>query len=329
MKKKQYEPVINRILKYNKNTYPIKYLPKNCTLDDVINLIILQLNTTYGMQARAIFDMHEDEISMQIYPAYALQRFTTSGKQVYYFDEDLSKLLSEQERESSLERYMLDRLPVNTFFVERKWKDSVGFIFSYIAEEDKILVSDFFLRNDKKNCYETKSIYMDADKLIHSLDFRGSIYFNGTIDTEKEARELILNVIQHVIYLTAVNAEIEPVTKTAIAKKQTERTQDSKGSANTSPNKTQISTVGYRFGNEYRRYKRSSAEQSLSASRSGNGKGVKKTPHIRRSHFHGYWTGSKADPQSRKLIVKWVQSVFIGSKDFEDDEKEVTVHKVK
>jgi hypothetical protein len=57
---------------------------------------------------------------------------------------------------------------------------------------------------------------------------------------------------------------------------------------------------------------------------------VKKTPHIRRSHFHNFWTGSKTDPQSRKLIVKWVQSVFVGTKDFEEDTvKEVTVHKVK
>lgn len=60
------------------------------------------------------------------------------------------------------------------------------------------------------------------------------------------------------------------------------------------------------------------------------GKVVKKTPHIRRSHFHNFWTGSKTDPQSRKLIVKWVQSVFVGTKDFEEDTvKEVTVHKVK
>lgn len=328
MKKKQYEPVINRILKFDKNTYPIKYLPKNCTLDDVINLIILQLNATYGMQARAVFDMHEDEISMQVYPAYALQRFTTSGKQVYYFDEDLSKLLSEQERESSLERYMLDHLPVNTFFVERKWNDSVGFIFSYVPEKDKILVSDFFLRNDKKNSYGTKSIYMDADKLIHSLDFRGSIYFNGTIDTESEARKLILNVIQHVIYLTAINAEVEPITKESVAINSSEAKAENRMETEPS-HKTQLAKVGFRFGSEFRKYKRTQEHYNHKNGHFG-GKGTKKTPHIRRSHFHGYWTGSKTDPQSRKLIVKWVQSVFVGTKDFEEDTvKEVTVHKVK
>lgn len=324
--KQQYSPVINEILKAERNKYPLSNLPFDCNTDDMIDLIIRQLREDYGAEARQVYYKNEKAITLQILPAVALQRFTTHGRQAYLFDEDLSTLLSEQDRETALERYALDHLPVDTFFVERKWKDSVGFIFSYISSNDSILITDFSKRG-KSSDFKKKSVYLEAERLIRTLDLGGNVYLNGEIDKKDDAVDLIFNIIQYIIYLTAVNAEIEPVTKMAIAKKQVERTRESKTTADTHPIKTQISTVGYRFGNEYRRHKRDNKEWSSSGSHVGWSKGTKKTPHIRRSHFHGYWTGSKTDPQSRKLIVKWIQTVFVGSSD--NGEDEITIHKVK
>lgn len=173
-----------------------------------------------------------------------------------------------------------------------------------------------------------RSIHLEAERLIKTLDLSGGIHINGIIGKKDDVIDLIFNSMQYIIYLTAINAEIEPVTKQAITKKLTAPAINEY--SNKTQSKTQISTVGYRFGNEYRRYKRYNTEQSSqSASHSGGGKGVKKTPHIRRSHFHSFWTGKKDNPDDRKLVVKWLQSVFVGSSEYDSENSGTTVHKVK
>lgn len=324
--KQQYSPVINEILKAERNKYPLSDLPYDCKVDDIIDVVVRQLRKDYGAEAQQLYYKNEEAITLQILPATALQRFTTHGRQTYLFDDDLSNLLSEQGRETALERYALDHLPTDTFFVERKWQDSVGFIFTYIASNDSVLITDF-TRQGKSKVFVKRSIHLEAERLIKTLDLSGDVHMNGIIGKKDDVVELIFNAMQYIIYLTAINAEIEPVTKQAITKKLTASAINE--DSNKTQSKTQISTVGYRFGNEYRRYKRDNTERSSSVSHSGGGKGTKKTPHIRRSHFHSYWTGSKADPQSRKRIVKWVQSVFVGSSEYDSDNSDTTVHKVK
>lgn len=324
--KQQYSPVINKILKAERSKYPLSNLPFDCNTDDIINLVVRQLKDDYGAEAQQVYYKNEETITLQILPATALQRFTTHGRQTYLFDDDLSNLLSEQGRETALERYALEHLPVDTFFVERKWHDSVGFVFTYIASNDSVLITDFTRRGKSKG-FIKRSIYLEAERLIKTLDLSGNIHVNGIIDKKDDVVELIFNAMQYIIYLTAINAEIEPVTKQAITKKLTAPAISEY--SNKTQSKTQISTVGYRFGNEYRRHKRNSAEQSSSATHSGGGKGVKKTPHIRRSHFHSFWTGKKDSPDDRKLVVKWLQSVFVGSSEYDSDNSDTTVHKVK
>lgn len=325
--KQQYSPVINEILKAERNKYPLSNLPFNCKVDDVIDLVVRQLRDNYGADAQQVYYKNEDTITLQVLPATALQRFTTHGRQTYLFDDDLSNLLSEQGRETALERYALEHLPVDTFFVERKWLDSVGFIFTYIASNDSVLITDFTRRGKSKE-FVKRSIHLEAERLIKTLDLSGDVHMNGIIGKKDDVIDLIFNSMQYIIYLTAINAEIEPVTKQAITKKLTAPAINEY--SNKTQSKTQISTVGYRFGNEYRRYKRNSTERSSqSASHSGGGKGVKKTPHIRRSHFHSFWTGKKDNPDDRKLVVKWLQSVFVGSSEYDSDNSGTTVHKVK
>lgn len=190
-----------------------------------------------------------------------------------------------------------------------------------------MLITDFTRRGKSKE-FVKRSIHLEAERLIKTLDLSGGIHVNGIIGKKDDAVELIFNTMQYIIYLTAINAEIEPVTKQAITKKLT--TPAINEYSNKTQSKTQISTVGYRFGNEYRRYKRDNTERSSqSVSHSRGGKGVKKTPHIRRSHFHSFWTGKKGNPDDRKLVVKWLQSVFVGSSEYDSDNSGTTVHKVK
>lgn len=116
------------------------------------------------------------------------------------------------------------------------------------------------------------------------------------------------------MYLSAANAEMEPITRGAIVKRTAERRY-------TARERTEISNVGYRVGAQIRRVQ--AIEKDTVVYAGGHGKGSEKSPHIRRSHFHRFWTGSGDD---KKLIVKWVHTVFVNAG---EDDDTTTLHDVK
>ncbi|MEB3489912.1 hypothetical protein ROV45_01985 [Pasteurella multocida] len=52
-----------------------------------------------------------------------------------------------------------------------------------------------------------------------------------------------------------------------------------------------------------------------------------KRPHIRRAHWHGYWSGKRNEPENRKFDLKWLPPFAIGLKD--GIEIPATIHKIK
>ena len=74
---------------------------------------------------------------------------------------------------------------------------------------------------------------------------------------------------------------------------------------------------------------RSVSGTSVSASvrRSRHGSHTAKRPHMRRGHWHHFWTGPMDSAQDRKLVLKWLPPIFVGSS--QDGEMPVTLHKVK
>jgi hypothetical protein len=34
--------------------------------------------------------------------------------------------------------------------------------------------------------------------------------------------------------------------------------------------------------------------------------------HIRRAHWHGYWTGPKKEPEKRKFKLLWLHPILVG-----------------
>ena len=63
--------------------------------------------------------------------------------------------------------------------------------------------------------------------------------------------------------------------------------------------------VGYRIGAELRRYERYRTERSPH-------KGGTVRPHMRRGHWHHYWTGPRNG--ERRLVLKWIAPTLVGSK---------------
>lgn len=124
----------------------------------------------------------------------------------------------------------------------------------------------------------------------------------------------IVEYMQFVVYLSAINSEIVPVTKNAVIKRQAgQRVYQSR-------EKSEQSEVGYKIGAAIRK---SLAEREKVKYVGEHAKSSKKSPHIRRSHFHSYWTGHGEDKQ---LIIKWVNTVFVNTADAPPSAS--TVHKV-
>lgn len=88
------------------------------------------------------------------------------------------------------------------------------------------------------------------------------------------------------------------------------------------PSKVNMTEVGVRIGATMR--------QGMIAARRSEGRAEGRThaspvPHIRRAHWHHFWTGAKAS-EERKLVLKWIPPVFVGGS---DAEATPTLHKVK
>jgi hypothetical protein len=52
-------------------------------------------------------------------------------------------------------------------------------------------------------------------------------------------------------------------------------------------------------------------------------------PHVRRAHWHSYWTGPRKEPKKRELIVKWMPPVPVGFTLEEVERLMPTIRKIK
>lgn len=48
-------------------------------------------------------------------------------------------------------------------------------------------------------------------------------------------------------------------------------------------------------------------------------------PHVRRGHWHHFWTGPKTQPEERKLILKWLSPMTVAAN---PDDAPIVLHKV-
>lgn len=105
---------------------------------------------------------------------------------------------------------------------------------------------------------------------------------------------IALNACQ---YLCASNAEIKEF---KVSKK--DKPVISVG-AKKNPINIQVSNVGYYIGKRFEKMYTESVNQGSHIGISG----VKKRPHVRRAHWHHYWTG----PGRTVLQVKWLEPIFV------------------
>lgn len=73
------------------------------------------------------------------------------------------------------------------------------------------------------------------------------------------------------------------------------------------PDAPKVHMLGENFGRQIRQARACAHEGSHASKR----------PHIRRAHWHGFWTGKK---EERKLSIRWLPPIAVAMKEDEDDE---------
>lgn len=326
MKKKREKLLCDRIVDDNQSW--ISKLGKVANIGDVA-MVAYQYMLTKSLDNGIEFDkvaefaqnsLVTDENCRQLAKLLCINNFAWSGRQVYKFDDTLSELLAGQTKDDlKLSAAALDKLPVDSFYILRKslkFPKSLGFFFS--RSEDMIYIADLSYGGESDFTFSVR-----ADEGANISDVLGEEFAAEYGDKSRCAAEsrikqtagIIAEYMQFVVYLCAINSEIVPVTSRAVVKRQAGQ----RKSLN-SRSKSEVSEVGYKVGAAVRK----SRDSRLKVVYEGeHAKGSKKSPHIRRSHYHSFWTGSGDD---KELIVKWIDNIFVNGDKGDIDNS--TVHKV-
>lgn len=155
----------------------------------------------------------------------------------------------------------------------------------------------------------SEGISLSADKMNIAISESQTIAGDAKLQTAV--------IMQALLYLCSYEPDIR---ETDVSKAQRRQAKQNKTKSADMPIQSYV--VGVRFGAAFRKW----TAGTLGAEHS-TGTGSHKRPHMRRAHWHRFWTG-KRDSDDRKLIIKWVSECFCGVAEGESDKMSAVQHKV-
>lgn len=164
--------------------------------------------------------------------------------------------------------------------------------------------SNLLMNCDVKKLLETNPVYRDES--------------TATLD-EDMAKVQEAVVIQALSYLCSYEPDIR---ETTASKASYRKAKKNKKKGEDLP--ARQFQVGERFGEMFRKWTKGQVGQSSDSVSTGR----HNKPHMRRAHWHRYWTG-KRDSDDRKLIVKWTHECFCGlTEDNAENKLDIVQHRV-
>lgn len=129
-------------------------------------------------------------------------------------------------------------------------------------------------------------------------------------DIAREAESLV----SLLLYLCSLNAELRDARgiKAAPFKPKVKHTK--KGERLFPAERQTFWEVGYRIGSALGR-KLADSERRSAANAGGH---ASPSPHIRRAHWHSFWTGPMKDPEGRELVLKWLPPIPVNIEETEE-----------
>lgn len=256
------------------------------------------------------------------------------SKEVYVIDEDLKNLLFEQDGELDVPDEILLHLPYPCFYVELpntyyKADKIHGFFVTLeydVNNGDKELKPVFLTDDGDIFSY---SIHIRAKTIEESVDMLDKQALENT-NGDKELKRLALRamqdsaetkiflkqILQVILYILAQNAEVTPSSEQSFITKRGKTVKDKYS-------EIRKWDVGIRVGAAIRQQKAKEQSRKKEYKESEH---QSPRPHMRRGHWHHFWTGPKAQPEERKLILKWLSPMAIAAN---PEDMPITFHEVK
>ena len=244
------------------------------------------------------------------------------SKEVYVVDEDLKELLFEQDGELDVPNEILLQLPYPCFYVELPntyyRSDKIhGFFVALeydVNNGDKELKPVFLTEDGNIFSY---SIHIGSKTIAESVNILNRQALENTngnkdlqrlalqaIQESEETKKFLKQILQVILYILAQNAEITPNSEQAFITKRGKTIKDKYS-------EIRKWNVGFRTGQAIRAYKEK--EKSENHKEKSDGTHASPRPHMRRGHWHNFWTGPKNDEANRKLVLKWVAPTAVAT----------------
>ena len=258
------------------------------------------------------------------------------NKEVYVIDPDLKELLFQQEDDLEIPGEILLQLPYPCFYVELPdtyygGEKIHGF---FVNLEYDVVTHEKELRLtvlSENGNIQSIPIHIDAKTISENMQIIARQAHENTDDPVIKQMALVGlqytkqmsvfhgKLLQIVLYILAQNAEITPNSEQALITKRGKTIKDKYS-------EIRKWNVGFRTGKVIRQYKE---KLNTVTEEHNDSTHASPRPHMRRGHWHHFWTGPKNDKTNRKLVLKWLSPMMI-SVDTEDvNENPVVIHEVK
>lgn len=257
------------------------------------------------------------------------------GKEVFCLDAELEQLLYSQADDVGIPSEVLLRIPYQAFYVQTNSLTFDGApyhgFFVHLEQDANNGDRELRLLLLKDSC-ETLPIPIHIDDKtvydsVQTLLAQARRAMSGNPEWKRRLimpvayidrlSELTQKLLQIVFYLVAVNSDVAPNREQTVAMKRGAVIKDRYS-------EIRKWDVGFRVGAALRAHK-AQTEQNADVSNDAGSAPASPRPHIRRAHWHHYWTGRRDLPEERKLILKWQAPTFVGTQ----EDPPVTLHEVR
>jgi len=260
-------------------------------------------------------DYDSDEGRATVAANFLITRWGYS-KGIYRFDSELYEELLKTDLSKELPCDILLHLPECCLYVELPEScGCVGFFatldYDLRRKTPTLLLGLVELDSVIHNIY----IALDKGSLVDNLYKGAEACFSQIIYTTEEERKEAIDRAKIAISLLLYIASEQPDISNRSAPKDTpfrgvrvKRANNGELKLAIAP-ESKIWDVGVKEGHAIRQVKSQVRKYA---------EGGKRCPHIRRSHWHLYWTGHRDEPDDRKPKLNWVMQTFVNKDEMED-----------
>ncbi len=292
---------------------PVSHNLKNMDIIDVINTIMttMSIGQMYGASRKALQQTAIHSVSLFLANNWEKYR------QIYSFDPEMISLLPEFSESETIPVEILSSLPVPFFFLE---PENAFIALSEAGTDDRC--KEWYLTYQRLKKDDTGAIAvcetrvqilssgMTIGEIVQEKEGLNSFEFKEFEQHEElkaSKAEFLKRILPQLLYLCAQNADLTETTPDLVKEKR----KKVESTGKTYVPKTPVTfDVGHVIVRDYNKSKNVVQSGNRPA---GSSSGWTQRPHVRRGHWHHFWTGKRTDPESRKLILKWIAPLFVNA----------------